>query len=216
MLTHAIFDLDDTLYPQTSGLWDAIGERINLFMIDRLGLPPDEVKARRDLYFRSFGTTLKGLMRDFHVDPADYLDFAHDLPLEQFIQPDPGLDAMLAALPLRKSIFTNADVKHARRVLNRLGIAQHFDTIVDIWALNFVNKPEPEAYQILLSTLRAEASHCVFVEDSLRNLLPARAMGMTTIWISRNGTNGDVGFVVKNVGEVGPIVNDLLRGKPNG
>lgn len=210
MLTHAIFDLDDTLYPQDSGLWDAIGQRISLYMIERLGVPPDEVAARRDQYYRSFGTTLNGLMGDFHVDPADYLDFAHDLRLEHFIQPDAALDAMLTALPLRKAIFTNADTQHARRVLNCLGVARHFDAIVDIWALNFVNKPLPEAYQFLLSTLGAQAADCVFVEDSIRNLRPARDIGMKTIWISRNGTSPEVDFVVRDIHEVGAIVNGLL------
>lgn len=209
MLTHVIFDLDDTLYPQDNGLWAAIGDRINLYMIERLGLPPDEVDARRDRYFRAFGTTLNGLLRDFHIDPADYLDFAHDLPLEKFLHPDAGLDAMLAALPLRKSIFTNADAAHARRVLGHLGIARHFDTIVDIWALNFVNKPQPGAYQVVLAALSAQAADCALVEDSLRNLRPARALGMTTIWLSRNGASEEVDFLVRRIGEVGTILNGI-------
>ena len=207
MLTHIIFDLDDTLYPPDSGVWQAIGERINRYMIERLGLPPAEVSMRRDAYFRAFGTTLNGLLRDFGVDAADYLDFAHDLPLQRYLRPDPGLDAMLAALPQRKSIFTNADAKHARRVLGHLGIARHFDTIVDIWALNFVNKPRPEAYQILLAALGAHARECVFVEDSLRNLRPARALGMTTIWVSPDGASDEVDYVVKRVSEIGAVLN---------
>ncbi len=207
-ITHLVFDLDDTLYPQDNGLWGAIGERINLYMVERLGLPPAEVALRRDQYFRSFGTTLNGLMQDFQVAPADYLDFVHDLPLENYLRPDPELDAMLAGLPVRKSIFTNSDAKHARRVLDRLGVARHFDPIVDIWALDFVNKPKPGAYRVLLDRLQAQAGECVFVEDSLRNLRPARAAGIQTIWISQNGNSSDeVDFVVRRVHEVGPIVH---------
>jgi putative hydrolase of the HAD superfamily len=210
MLRHAIFDLDDTLYPQDSGLWAAIGERIELYMIERLGMPPDEVAVRRDQYFRAFGTTLNGLLHHFHIDPGDYLDFVHDLPLEKYLRPDPGLDAVLAALPLRKSIFTNADAAHARGVLGYLGIARHFDTIVDIWALNFVNKPQPGAYQVMLGALGARATDCALVEDSLRNLRPARAIGMTTIWISGDGASSEVDFVVRRVSEVGAILNGLV------
>jgi putative hydrolase of the HAD superfamily len=209
MLSHLVFDLDDTLYPQECGLWPAIGQRINLFMIERLGLPPEEVQVRRDQYFRAFGTTLNGLLLDYHVDPADYLDFAHDLRLEDFLQPDPELDAMLAALPQRKSIFTNADAKHARRVLTCLGVGRHFESIVDIWALDFVNKPRPEAYQVLLARLGAPPAECAFVEDSLRNLQPARALGMKTIWISPNGPSAEVDFVVRRVHEVGAIIREL-------
>jgi putative hydrolase of the HAD superfamily len=208
MLTHLVCDLDDTVYPQDNGLWGAIGERINLYMVERLGLPAADVAVRRETYFRSFGTTLNGLMSDFHVDPADYLDFVHDLPLEDYLRPDPELDAMLAGLPVRKSIFTNSDEKHARRVLDRLGIARHFDPIVDIWALDFVNKPQPGAYRVLFDRLQAQPDECVFIEDSLRNLRAARAAGMQTIWITQDGQHSDeVDFVIQRIYEVGPIVH---------
>jgi putative hydrolase of the HAD superfamily len=208
MITHAIFDLDDTLYPQGNGLWGAIGERINLYMVERLGVPAAEVAARRDGYFRAFGTTLNGLLDDYHIDPADYLAFVHDLPLERYLQPDPELALMLAGLPQRKSIFTNADGAHARRVLARLGVAGQFDPIVDILALNFVNKPRPEAYQVLLGALGAPPAECALIEDSARNLLPAKALGMTTILVSANGA-GQADYVVPRVHAVEAILYGL-------
>ena len=140
----------------------------------------------------------------------DYLDFVHDLPLEDYIRPDPALDEMLAGLPARKSIFTNSDANHARRVLDRLAIAHHFDPIVDIWALNFANKPKPEAYRALLDRLGAQAAECVFVEDSLRNLRGARAAGMKTIWIHPTEASDEVDFVVRRVHEIGPIIHGRL------
>jgi putative hydrolase of the HAD superfamily len=209
MITHVVFDLDDTLYPQDCGLWSAIGQRINLYMIERLGMSPQEVTQRREAYLRAFGTTLHGLRRDFNIDPADYLDFAHDLPLEDYLRPDPELETMLAALPQRKSIFTNADAKHAQRVLNRLGIAHHFDVVVDILKLDMAHKPRPEAYQVLLASLGAPAADCVFVEDSLRNLAPARALGMRTIWIHRDDHSDEADYVVRRVHEVGAIIRGL-------
>jgi putative hydrolase of the HAD superfamily len=96
-------------------------------------------------------------------------------------------------------------------VLARLGIAAHFDPIVDILALNFVNKPQEPAYRVLLDTLGAQAGECVFVEDSARNLAPARALGMTTILVSPNGGAGLADHVVRRVHDVGPIVHELGR-----
>ncbi len=187
MLRYALFDLDDTLYPSNSGLWDAIGERIHLYMIERLGLNPAEVPALRHRYFDAFGTTLNGLRHDFGIDPEDYLAFVHDLPLARYLQPDPALNAMLARLPLTKVIFTNADAPHARRVMERLGVARHFKEIIDIHALTFVNKPEPAAYARALELLAAQPAECLFVEDSQRNLLPARALGMLTVLVGGAG-----------------------------
>jgi putative hydrolase of the HAD superfamily len=209
MLTHVIFDLDDTLYPQDCGLWPAIGQRINLYMVERLGMAPEEAARRRLAYLREFGTTLNGLRCDFNIEAADYLDFAHDLRLEDYLQPDPQLDAMLAALPQRKAIFTNADANHAGRVLNRLGIARHFEAVMDIFKLGLVNKPRPEAYRALLDSLGARAAECVLVEDSLANLAPARALGMRTIWIHSHNHSDEADHVIRRVHEVADIVRRL-------
>jgi putative hydrolase of the HAD superfamily len=194
MLRFALFDLDNTLYPANSGLWEAIAGRINLYMIERLGIDPSEVVARRRNYLAAFGTTLKGLSTEFAVDPLDFLEFVHDLPLDRYLDRDAELDAMLERLPLRKIIFTNADAPHARRVLARLGIERHFERIIDIHSLEFVNKPDERAYQRALSLLGARADECVFVEDTLINLLPARALGMRTVLVTDAREDGDVDY----------------------
>ena len=197
------FDLDDTLYPSTSGLWDAIGDRITLYMTERLLIPPEEVVHRRDHYFHSFGTTLNGLRREYHVNPQDYMDFVHQLPLEQYLQADPALESMLSALPQRKHILTNSDTAHTLRVLDRLGVRQHFLTIIDIYALGFVNKPEPEAYRIALRLAGDPPSEaCVLVEDSLRNIQPAHELGMTTVYVGRQPPNGNVDVALGRVTEM--------------
>ncbi|MBI4770881.1 MAG: pyrimidine 5'-nucleotidase, partial [Chloroflexi bacterium] len=179
------FDLDDTLYPGSSGLWDAIGERISLFMVERLRIRPDEVHTLRKHYYAAYGSTLRGLLADYHVDPRDYCNFAHDLPLERYLHPDPALAAMLSALPQRKIIFTNADANHAERVLARLALRQHFSAIVDIYALGLLhNKPTPQAYAIALAVAgNPQPAACVLIEDSLSNLAPARALGITTVYV---------------------------------
>jgi putative hydrolase of the HAD superfamily len=184
MLQWALFDLDDTLYPAQCGLWGAIGDRINRYMIERMGLSPEAVPALRHLYFETFGTTLNGLRHEHHIDAADYLAYVHDVPLASFLAPAPDLDAMLARLPLRKAVLTNADAAHARRVLAALGVERHFEAVVDVNALAFVTKPNLGAYQRALELLGAAPRACVFADDSLRNLLPARALGMVAVLVS--------------------------------
>jgi len=184
MLRYLLFDLDDTLYPPETGLWPAIGERISQYMIERVGVAPEGLVARRERYFREYGTTLGGLRREFKVDEQDYLRFVHDLPLEQFLQPNVKLKGMLARLPLIKVIFTNADAAHARRVLQRLDIERYFEHFIDINALDFINKPDPRAYQHALRLLSAQPGECLFVDDQSRNLRPARALGWVTVLVN--------------------------------
>jgi putative hydrolase of the HAD superfamily len=190
MLRVLLIDLDNTLYPQNCGLWAAIGERISLYMTERLGFDPAEVTETREQYLNAFGTTLNALRHYHDVNPDEFLEFVHDLPLDRFIGYDPALDQMLGRLALRKVIFTNADAPHAQRVLQRLGIAHHFERTIDIRALDFVVKPDRRAYETALRMIGTRPQECVFVEDSLLNLLPAKKMGMTTVLL-RDGERAE-------------------------
>lgn len=178
------FDLDDTVYANTNGLWQTLRQRIGLYMVERLGLTPDEVAELRPHYFQSYGTTLRGLQIHHQVDAEDYLAYVHDVPLEQYIQPAPALKALLGSLPLPRWIFTNADANHAQRVLTRLGIQDCFTGIIDIHALDFFCKPNPEAYtRALAQAGNPDPAACVMLDDSLLNLAPARALGFTTVLV---------------------------------
>ncbi len=114
-------DLDDTLYPANAGIMKAVGERISQFMVDRLDVLPEMAPYLRRHFRERYGTTMRGLILHYGIDPEDYLEFVHDLPLSDFIQPDPALSAALANIGLTKVIFTNASREHALRVLTILG-----------------------------------------------------------------------------------------------
>ena len=209
MLRYAVFDLDNTLYPPSSGLWSAIGQRISLFMVERLGMRPEEVAERRKGYLDAFGTTLTGLRNEYEIDPDDFLNFAHDLPLEKYLSYDAELDEMLERLPLKKVIFTNADAAHARRVLSHLGISAHFGRIVDILALGLINKPDLRAYHKLLQLISAAPEECLLVEDTARNLRPARALGMLTVLVSEDGDAAGAHHVIRRMKELDGILSPL-------
>jgi putative hydrolase of the HAD superfamily len=187
LLQFALIDLDDTLYASQCGLWAAIGERIDQYMVERLGLAAGTTVALRKHYLETYGTTLNGLRHDYAVDPYDFLRFVHDVPVARYLTPSVELDAMLERLPLTKVIFTNADAGHAQRVLGCLGVARHFARIVDIHALDFVNKPDPRAYARALTLIGARPERCVLVDDAARNLRPAHEVGMRTVLVGPAG-----------------------------
>lgn len=211
MLKVALFDLDNTLYSEGCGLWEAIGLRITQFMTDRLGLAPEEAIERRRRYRRSFGTTLNGLRHDFQVNPEEFLSYAHDLPLEQYLSHDAALDSMLAGLPLRKVIFTNADEQHAQRVLSSLGIERHFPLIVDIRVLDFVAKPDPRAYHQVLDMVSAEPQECILAEDTSRNLCPARELGMRTVLVGDDGSEDCADFRIPTITGLPAVVASVRQ-----
>ena len=184
------FDLDDTLYPSTNGLWEAIRERMNLFMEKRLNLPADEISDLRRHYFIKYGTTLKGLQFHHDVDADEFLAFVHDLPLKSFLKPDPALQKLVQSLPQKKWIFTNADVAHAKRVLDLLGLEGYFNGIIDVRANNFFCKPQLEAYRSALAHAgETDPTRCVFLDDSARNLAPATQLGFYTVLVGAHEPN---------------------------
>ncbi len=183
MVRFLVFDLDETLYPAQAGLFREIGRRINLYLQERLGIPPEQVLPLRQSYYERYGTTLRGLQIHHRVDPEDYLSFVHDVDVSAYLRPDPTLETVLSTLPQEKVIFTNATTAHARQVLQVLGCAHHFRRIFDIHSLRFHCKPDPEAYRILLECLPASGPECLLIEDNVRNLLAGKAMGMYTMLV---------------------------------
>lgn len=211
MIRYILFDLDNTLYPQSCGLWEAIGDRINLYMIERLGMHPAEVSLRRDDFLKAFGTTLNALRHYYGIDPDEFLAFVHDLPLGSYIQREPALDQMLERMPSAKVIFTNADASHARRVLARLGISRHFQRIIDIHALEFINKPDRRAYLRALDFISAQPDECVLVEDSPSNIRPARSMGMLTVLVRDGDAAEGADYHIRQITELEPILKVLCE-----
>ncbi len=200
-----VFDLDNTLYCATSNLFGQIDIRMESYIAEFLELEPEEAFKVQKRYFREYGTTLRGLMDRHEINPREFLDHVHDIDID-VVPPNPALDRALANLPGRKIIFTNADVRHAERVMNRLGVEHHFEAIFDIVACDYVPKPEPVVYQALVNRFDIDPEKTVMVEDMARNLKPAADIGMTTVWVR---TDTDWGQESSEGDHVHHVVDDL-------
>ena len=211
MIRYILFDLDDTLYPTSAGIMEEVSERMSKWMITRLGVPADDVDRQRQDYWTRYGTTLRGLYIERHIDPQDFLDFVHDICIEKYLQPDARLDAMLAQLPQTKAIFTNAPADYARRVLRVLGIGKYFTEIFDINFIAYESKPTQAAYDKVIAALPVRAEECLLIDDTARNLVPAKKLGMTTMWLdggnNRHGSEGSesADFVIATIYDVAGI-----------
>jgi putative hydrolase of the HAD superfamily len=148
-------------------------------MRERMGFAAADVPRLREKYFREYGTTLRGLQANHNMDVSDFLAYVHDLPLQDYLTPDPTQRSVLASLPARKLIFTNADSAHARRVLTALKLEGLFDTIVDVNAVTPYCKPMPESFTVAMKAAgETDPSHCVMIDDLPRTTRAARDFGM--------------------------------------
>jgi putative hydrolase of the HAD superfamily len=181
-----IFDLDLTLYPPEAEIMAQVRDRIALFVERYFNLESQGAHAIRHRYWKKYGTTLGGLMAEHGVDPHGYLDFVHDVDMAK-LTPSTDLRAHISALPGRKLIFTNADLPYAQRVLDARGLAGVFEDIFDIHRMEHLPKPDPASYRAFCEQLGVAPQRALFVEDSAHNLVPAKALGMTTIWVKHAG-----------------------------
>jgi putative hydrolase of the HAD superfamily len=187
-----IFDLDNTLYRADNGVFAQIEARMTDYVERLLNLPRDAARAvQKDLY-RQYGTTLNGLMREHDCDAWEYLAYVHDIDLGD-LAADPGLKAALARLPGRRFVFTNGCANHAARILDRIGLADSFDAVWDIRTMQFMPKPMAEAYACVMAAGMIEGSEAAMFDDIARNLVPARALGMTTVWLKTDAPWGKHG-----------------------
>lgn len=177
-----IFDLDNTLYPASCGLFEQIDRKMKAFIRDLLGVEEEEAHRLQKDYFHRYGTTLRGLMEHHDVDPVGYLDYVHAIDFSPILA-DPDLDAVLDKLWGRKFIFTNGHAAHVSEVLARLGIAERFDGVFDIMDADFVPKPSPEIYHRMLDMHGINPARAAMIDDLPKNLAPAAELGMVTVWL---------------------------------
>jgi putative hydrolase of the HAD superfamily len=212
-----IFDLDNTLYPAKADLFALIDVKMGEFIQGLLGCDPDVAKATQKRYFMEHGTTLSGLMHHHGIEPREFLDYVHDISMDR-LEVDEALNAHIAALPGRRLIFTNGDADYAQRVLDKLGLGQAFELIHDIHACQYVPKPDPSGYAELCRVHGVDPTRAAFFEDMARNLKPAKAIGMSTIWVNNGSEAGNhehhPDFIDFETDHLTPFLADILGTRP--
>jgi len=211
-----VFDLDNTLYPPEVSLWRIVDARIERFVQERLDVDPEAARRVRKDYLREFGTTLRGLMKYHDVPPGEYLDFVHDVPIPEIVPPRPDLRKMLAGLPGSRVVFTNGSESYARRVLGALGVLDLMEGIYGIEFMEYIAKPSPYPYAKLLQETGVRAEVSLFCEDVRENLLPARELGMFTVWVGGKEETSPAHAVVGDVCELPGILHRFLEPKISG
>jgi len=211
-LTHIdtwLFDLDNTLYPAESGFMSQIEARMTAFVEKVTGLPKPEAYALQKKYLAQHGLTLRGLMANHGVDPAEFHALFHDLSLESLAH-DPELLAALLRLPGRRLIFTNADDIHAQRVLDHLGLTALFEEVFHIGSFDYAPKPDPAPFARMVGDHGVAPGATAFFEDSERNLAPAAALGMTTVLVGPHAVASTAPFVNHRTAKLAPFLASAL------
>ena len=183
-----IFDLDNTLYSADSGIFQQVSELMGKFVSKYLNIDIKEAKKIQGKYYRKHGTTLRGMMDNHGVDPDTFLNEVHQLDYS-IVEPNHKLNEELAKLKGKKIIYTNANQKHVNEVLVRLELTNMFDAIFDIKMANYIPKPEERPYKQIIEKFSINPSSTAMFDDIAKNLVPAKNLGFTSIWINAGHEN---------------------------
>lgn len=189
-----VLDCDNTLYPASKGIMAINDRRINLFIREHFGLSEEETTRLRLSYLATYGTTLRGLMENFGVNPDEYLDFVHDYSLEGILERNERLSKFLEGISTPAIILTSANRKHAERVADVLGILPYIDDIYDLKRTAYRGKPDAYAYEVVVNDFPNE--RIIFVDDRLLNFPPAKKYQMLTVLVNENNQPNPEGELV--------------------
>jgi len=223
-----LFDLDDTLYPLSSGLAAACTNNIADYVNQKLGVESSRVPDLcRELY-KSYGTSMAGLRAvGYEFDYDDYHSFVHGrLPYEN-LKPDPLLKNLLLSMPQRKIIFTNGDRVHAAKVLKKLGLEDCFEGIICFETLNspsqiteknsdcdmpIVNstipkapvicKPSKDAIEQALRLANTDPRRTIFFDDSPRNIAAGKRAALCTVLVGTSVRTKGADFALESIHNV--------------
>ncbi|HUX21753.1 MAG TPA: HAD-IA family hydrolase [Spirochaetia bacterium] len=189
MISYILFDLDNTLYPESSPLGRELSRRINKYAADFIGVSEEEALRLRRAETKQYGTTMRWLAQQYGLtDLNHYIESVHPLNVGDFIQKDEELKLFLHGLTLPMSVLTNSPASHARRVLEYLEIEDCFERVFDLNYSSFRGKPHRETYESVLAAIDRSPAEAMFVDDVPSYLLGYREIGGVAVLVDETGT----------------------------
>ena len=183
-----IFDLDNTLYSADSGIFQQVHELMGKFVSNHLKIEMNEAKKIQKKYYKQHGTTLRGMMDNHGVDPDYFLSEVHKLDYS-IVNSNKELNDQLNKLNGKKIIYTNANMQHTLDVLEQIELTNFFDEIFDIKMADYIPKPEITPYEQIIKKYNLKPNSCAMFDDIAKNLVPAKKVGFTSIWIDAGYEN---------------------------
>jgi len=207
MIRIILFDIDNTIYSKKTGLQNQIIEKAKAFIkiITNFELQDIDllIKQLNDRY----GTILSGLIKEFKIDPEEFIKYVFDIEICNFLVEDIKLKKILTKIPCRIFAFSNSPKEYIEKILHCLGISDCFDGIYDRRFFNYGSKSEPVVYKKVIDDLKVSSSDCILVDDKASNISIAKKLGMQTIWLNENNLPdmNDADFIISNILEIKKI-----------
>ncbi|KAK1434858.1 hypothetical protein QVD17_00612 [Tagetes erecta] len=233
-----LFDVDDTLYPLSSGLSAKCTKNIQEYMVNKLGIKESKVQKMCSQLYKDYGTTMAGLHAlGYEFDDDDYHSFVHGTLPYEYLKPDLVLRSLLHGLPISKVIFSNANEAHVAEVVGRLGLEDCFDDVICFESLNpktqtstdthpeshngsigsssrkspIVCKPFENAFQQAFKMANINPHKTLFFDDNIRNIQTAKDMGLSTVLVGSSQRKRGVDYALESIHHIKEVVPELRQ-----
>lgn len=186
MIKAVIFDWGGVIAPNPQGGW------LNV-LADMLGISLQEALP----YWQSAGYTQfsQGLIDEQEFWSHFEKSYGHSLPTDKnrIWSEGSALNPWQQMIEFTKELRNNSiktailsnTVEPMSRIAREAGIYDGFDPIVLSDEVGLV-KPNPAIYNMMLEKLELSPEECIFVDDLVKNLEPAAALGMATLLATDN------------------------------
>ncbi len=169
MITNLLFDMDNTLYPETSLLEKNMTIRIISFVSEFLNISIERATNARLDGLTRYGTTLEWLMTEHGFSKTtEYFAYIHPDIEKNEVEFDANLRPFLEELSNKYhlSVLTNAPKIHADCILNRLEVYDLFDGVYDLDDMSFLGKPHKKAYLKAVQEKGYSIEETLFFDDT--------------------------------------------------
>ena len=124
-----------------------------------------------------------------HLQAEIYAEY--DRLLDQGVKEMPGAKEIVTQLfgKYKLAIASSSKRTFINKVLRNHGLSEKFDVIISRENTRHL-KPDPECLRLILRQLHLQADECVLIEDTVRGLKAAKALGMRCIIVPNELTIG--------------------------
>jgi HAD superfamily hydrolase (TIGR01509 family) len=175
-----IFDCDGVLLDS-----EVIACRVDAACLAEIGIamPAEEVMDRY------LGISAGAMCADIErrmacVLPPDFAATLHRRTAAAFeseLEPMPGIEAALAALPQRRCVASSSTPERLRHALSLTGLLSYFEPHVFSATQVARGKPAPELFWFAARAMQVMPGACLVIEDSIPGVQAAVAAGMPAI-----------------------------------
>ena len=191
MIKAVLFDFDGVLTIDKTG-----STTITNYISNISSIPLEKVKSCYYKFNKQLllgETTHQQIWNDFCKDLGQDIDYSILLDSFRYTRLDNKMISLIQKLKEKYLIGMVTDNKCDRisTILEYRGLNQYFDVIA-ISASLHSGKDSHDIFEYVLNTLNVNASECVFIDNTEKNLVVPKQMGMSTIFYNDDNRDYDL------------------------